>query len=123
MIITSPGAPSGEPSGGARVAMYGESRDASMFTQVGTQIIQPPLPAALAVRYSLPPDTAAFTGRDEELRLITAAVTDAAGAGGVVAIHAMPGVGKTALAVHLLLHVPRSTSSESSRAGRSNFAF
>ena len=52
---------------------------------------------------SLPPDTAAFTGRDEELRLITTAVTDAAGAGGVVAIHAiggMPGVGKTALAVH-----------------------
>ncbi len=52
------------------------------------------------MRYSLPPDTAAFTGRDEELRLITTAVTDAAGAGGVVAIHAMPGVGKTALAVH-----------------------
>ena len=38
-----------------------------------------------------------------ELERITAAVTDAAGAGGVVAIHAidgMPGVGKTALAVH-----------------------
>jgi tetratricopeptide (TPR) repeat protein len=54
------------------------------------------------VRYSLPPDTAAFTGREEELGQITAAV-DAAGAGGVVAIHAiggMPGIGKTALAVH-----------------------
>jgi tetratricopeptide (TPR) repeat protein len=63
-----------------------------------------PRPAALAVRYSLPPDTAAFTGRDGELGLITAAVTDAVGAGGVVAIHAidgMPGVGKTALAVHV----------------------
>jgi DNA-binding SARP family transcriptional activator/tetratricopeptide (TPR) repeat protein len=60
-------------------------------------------PEVLAVRYSLPPDTAAFTGRDRELDLITVAVTDAAGSGGVVAIHAiggMPGVGKTALAVH-----------------------
>jgi tetratricopeptide (TPR) repeat protein len=55
------------------------------------------------VRYSLPPDTAAFTGRDEDLERITAAVTQTAGAGGVVAIHAidgMPGVGKTTLAVH-----------------------
>jgi tetratricopeptide (TPR) repeat protein len=59
-------------------------------------------PAALGVRYSLPPDTAAFTGRDAELGQITAAVADAGG-GGVVAIHAiggMPGIGKTALAVH-----------------------
>ncbi len=53
------------------------------------------------VRYSLPPDTAAFTGRDQELSLITAAVTDAAATGAVVAIHATPGAGKTALAVHL----------------------
>ena len=63
-----------------------------------------PRPTARAVRYSLPPDTAAFTGRDGELGIITAAVADAVGAGGVVAIHAidgMPGVGKTALAVHV----------------------
>jgi len=55
------------------------------------------------VRYSLPPDTAAFTGRKGELDRITAAVTEAAGTGGVVTIHAiagMPGIGKTALAVH-----------------------
>jgi tetratricopeptide (TPR) repeat protein len=60
--------------------------------------------SSLAVRYSLPPDTAAFTGRDEELTQITAAVMDAAGAGGVVAVRAidgMPGVGKTALVVHV----------------------
>jgi tetratricopeptide (TPR) repeat protein len=59
--------------------------------------------SALGLRYSLPPDTPAFTGRDEELGRITAAVADAAGAGGMVAIHAiggMPGIGKTALAVH-----------------------
>jgi tetratricopeptide (TPR) repeat protein/transcriptional regulator with XRE-family HTH domain len=56
------------------------------------------------VRYSLPPDPASFTGRDEELDYIAARVTTAAGSGGVVAIHAidgMPGVGKTALAVHV----------------------
>ena len=54
-----------------------------------------------ATRYSLPPDTAEFTGRDEELHLIDAAV---AGAAGVVAAHViggMPGVGKTAFVVHV----------------------
>jgi len=59
--------------------------------------------SALGIRYALPPDTAAFTGRQAELDRITVAVTKAAGTGGVVAIHAiggMPGVGKTALAVH-----------------------
>jgi DNA-binding SARP family transcriptional activator/tetratricopeptide (TPR) repeat protein len=61
------------------------------------------LPSALAVRCSLPPDAASFTGRDEELASITAAVTDAGGAGSVATIRAiggMPGMGKTALAVH-----------------------
>jgi DNA-binding SARP family transcriptional activator/tetratricopeptide (TPR) repeat protein len=60
--------------------------------------------AAGAVRFSLPPDTAAFTGRDDEIGRITATVTASAQAGGVVAIHAiggMPGIGKTALAVHV----------------------
>ena len=60
--------------------------------------------ATLAVRYSLPPEAPAFIGRDGELGRIIAAVTDAAGSAGVVAIHAidgMPGVGKTALAVRV----------------------
>ena len=55
------------------------------------------------VRYSLPPRPAAFTGREAELGCFTTAVKSSAGAGGVMAIHAidgMPGVGKTALAVH-----------------------
>jgi tetratricopeptide (TPR) repeat protein len=55
------------------------------------------------VRHSLPPDAPAFTGREEELNVISASVTQAAGPGRVVAIHAidgMPGVGKTTLAVH-----------------------
>ena len=75
-----PGAPPGDAAaGGARVGMHGEARDASMFTQIGTQIIQPAPPAALEVRYSLPPDTAAFTGRDEELSRITAVTEDRRG--------------------------------------------
>ncbi len=59
--------------------------------------------AAPGLAYSLPPDNAAFTGRQPELDRITAAVTKTAAAGGVVAICAiggMPGVGKTTLAVH-----------------------
>lgn len=54
--------------------------------------------SAVDVRFSLPPDSAAFTGREAELGRITATVPDGAHAGGVVAIHAiggMPGVGKT----------------------------
>src|SRR5579863_6077739 len=61
-------------------------------------------PTSPEVRYSLPPDAASFTGRDEELGLIMAEVTGSTGVAGVVAIHAidgMPGVGKTALAVHV----------------------
>lgn len=65
---------------------------------------------AAGYRHGLPPDTAVFTGRAAELRLITqvAGVAATDGPGGVVAIRAiggMPGVGKTALAVraaHLL---------------------
>ena len=55
--------------------------------------------AAAATR-TLPRDLASFTGRQHELQGLVAA---AAGAGGVVGIHAiggMAGVGKTALAVH-----------------------
>jgi DNA-binding SARP family transcriptional activator len=67
---------------------------------------EPPAgPPGAAVRYSLPPDAAAFTGREAELAAIAGA---AAQPGGVIAIRAiggMPGAGKTALAVraaHLL---------------------
>ena len=61
------------------------------------------LPGPVLSRYSLPPDTAPFTGRDEELSRIIAAVAGSSRAGGLVAVRAiggMPGVGKTALAVH-----------------------
>ena len=52
------------------------------------------------VRYSLPPDSAAFTGRHDEVRRITTAVSVAARTVGIVAIDGMPGVGKTSLAIH-----------------------
>jgi hypothetical protein len=64
-----------------------------------------PVPAGREVRYSLPPDTTAFTGRAEELGEVTAALAEAAGPGGaggaggvvmVTAIGGMPGAGKTA---------------------------
>jgi len=58
-----------------------------------------PVTAAAGMR-TLPRDIASFTGRDQELELLAGA---AAGAGGVVGIHAiggMAGVGKTAFAVH-----------------------
>ncbi|MGH3832715.1 MAG: ATP-binding protein [Pseudonocardiaceae bacterium] len=86
--------------------MSGTSQDSSTFNQVaGNQynIQLPPAPPSPAT-CTLPADTAAFTGRGKELHDIITAVTAAAEAGRVVAIHAldgMPGVGKTALAVHV----------------------
>jgi DNA-binding SARP family transcriptional activator/tetratricopeptide (TPR) repeat protein len=58
---------------------------------------------AAEVRYSLPPDNPAFTGREDELSEIAALAAGAARPGAAVAILAiggMPGVGKTALAIH-----------------------
>ncbi|WP_162907302.1 tetratricopeptide repeat protein [Allorhizocola rhizosphaerae] len=57
-----------------------------------------------ATRCTLPADQAVFVGRDKELQQIVNAAADAARHGGVIAIHAidgMPGIGKTALAVHV----------------------
>ena len=94
----------------AGLVVRGFASDAGLELEVFhalTELARSPARAAppvRPVRYSLPPDTAAFTGRAGELGLIAAAATAAARAGGVVAIHAiggMPGVGKTALAVHV----------------------
>jgi tetratricopeptide (TPR) repeat protein len=62
----------------------------------------PALVSSLGVRYSLPPEVEMFTDREGELDRIIAAA-EQAGAGEVVMIRAIggiPGVGKTALAVH-----------------------
>ena len=105
-----PGTPAEDPGGGARVQMRGESRDSSTFTQIGTQIIQPPpLPtqafrpwAELAVPLglaNLPTRTGLFVGRAGEMARLDAAV---AGPGGVVvqAVHGLGGIGKSTLAAH-----------------------
>jgi DNA-binding SARP family transcriptional activator len=81
--------------------------DPALDAPAASTLAAPPGPSlapvpALEVRYSLPPDTAAFTGRDEALDRITIAVADAAEHGRIAAIHSiegMPGAGKTALAV------------------------
>jgi DNA-binding SARP family transcriptional activator/tetratricopeptide (TPR) repeat protein len=61
------------------------------------------IPAVPQIRHSLPADTLAFAGRSAELNQIAALAGDMADGHGVVvvgAIDGMPGVGKTALAVH-----------------------
>lgn len=71
--------------------------------------VQQPLPPTVYQLHStLPADVAAFTGRDEHVDAIGGFIGQAdsgdgvsAVQGGVLAIDGMPGVGKTALAVHL----------------------
>ncbi|MEU8998230.1 tetratricopeptide repeat protein [Streptomyces caniferus] len=59
--------------------------------------------APVTALHTLPRDIGGFTGRDEELRKLAESADAAAGRARVIAIHTldgMPGVGKTALAVH-----------------------
>ena len=63
----------------------------------------PPAPDAVTVMRSLPRDTSAFTNRDVWLRHLVDLV-DANGDTGVLPVHAvdgMPGIGKTAFAIHI----------------------
>jgi tetratricopeptide (TPR) repeat protein len=60
-------------------------------------------PVPVAVMRALPRDTAAFAGRTHELTQLVQGAVNATATGRAVVIHAingMPGVGKTALAVH-----------------------
>lgn len=85
------------PAGRVLAALQDASADAQVV-QGGAARVLPAGSAMPQVRYSLPADVVAFTGRDGELGLITAVVTEAARAGEVVAVGAvdgMPGVGKT----------------------------
>ncbi|WP_371656090.1 MULTISPECIES: tetratricopeptide repeat protein [unclassified Streptomyces] len=81
---------------------------ATAYLDILTDDAPPPAQAPdadAAVPTSLPRDVAAFTGREHEVEALVSAVRDgSAGASGVVGIHAvdgMPGVGKTAFAVHV----------------------
>jgi tetratricopeptide (TPR) repeat protein len=68
------------------------------------QLLQdgPPAWGGAGVVYNtLPPDAGAFTGRAAEMSEISGRVEAAAALGGVIAIDGMPGVGKSALAVHV----------------------
>jgi hypothetical protein len=54
----------GGPVSGPAIVIHGQSHDVSTFKQTDIEINVPPQAlAAPAVRYSLPPDAAAFTGR------------------------------------------------------------
>jgi len=107
MTTAPPGTPSEDHPAGARVEMYGEARDWSTFTQIGTQINQPPLPAdafrpwaELAIPPglgNLPMRPGLFVGRAEELARLDAAL---AGPGGAVAMHGLGGIGKSTLAAY-----------------------
>ncbi|MFI6208157.1 BTAD domain-containing putative transcriptional regulator [Streptomyces sp. NPDC051041] len=67
-----------------------------------------PAPAAPAVRPAqLPADLPGFTGRGEALRQAAALAASGDGALRVLAVDGMPGVGKTALAVHFAHRVAR----------------
>ncbi|MGW5739896.1 BTAD domain-containing putative transcriptional regulator [Amycolatopsis sp. NPDC003861] len=57
-------------------------------------------PTAAVVPAQLPPRTAGFAGRDAEAAAIRAAVARRTGAAPLVLVTGMPGIGKTALAVH-----------------------
>jgi tetratricopeptide (TPR) repeat protein len=76
-----------------------------IYQAAGNQYIfdQPP-PAAPIVTNTLPRGTATFVGRINEIRTLVSSVTRAAETGDGIPIHAvdgMPGVGKTALAIHV----------------------
>ncbi|HEU5111438.1 MAG TPA: tetratricopeptide repeat protein [Micromonosporaceae bacterium] len=96
--------PGSAPSPESRQGLYA-TESGRVFQAGRDQYIfdRPPL-APAAASNTLPRDTAAFTGRDAELRGIVDQVRFCLGGGGpipVYVIDGMPGVGKSALAIHV----------------------
>lgn len=76
-----------------------------VYQAAGNQFIydRPSAPPSAAPCNTLPRDTAAFTGRDHELRALVDAAVRCAETGLIIPVYAidgMPGVGKSALAIH-----------------------
>ncbi|MEV0733974.1 tetratricopeptide repeat protein [Polymorphospora sp. NPDC050346] len=74
----------------------------------GVHVHQPVPAAPPRAERTLPADVPGFVGRHDELARLLAAVTEADGTVRTIAIHAvdgMPGIGKTALAVHAAHHL------------------
>jgi tetratricopeptide (TPR) repeat protein len=89
--LAAPGLDNRAPPTGQRTSML-----------AGPSAAEPGAFAAAATR-GLPRDTAAFTGRQDELAQLLGLIDATTGSGGVVGIHAidgMAGIGKTTLAVH-----------------------
>jgi tetratricopeptide (TPR) repeat protein len=75
-----------------------------VYQAAGDQYIyDKPPPAPATASNTLPRDTAAFTGRESELRALLAQAVEPADKTRVIPVHAidgMPGIGKSALAIH-----------------------
>jgi tetratricopeptide (TPR) repeat protein len=102
-MVTHAGDP---PSGPQEAGLRLYARDSErVYQAAGNQyIFEQRRPTPAAVCNTLPRDTATFTGRHHEIATLLAAIADAEQAAESLAVHAidgMPGVGKTALAVHV----------------------
>ncbi|KOG47533.1 hypothetical protein ADK75_23105 [Streptomyces virginiae] len=87
------------PPGVSRRAMGQLISRRSPRDEVLQSVATVPVPVPLGTARMLPQDLPSFTGRDRELRYLLDSGTRT-GESPVVLLHGMPGVGKTALAVH-----------------------
>jgi NB-ARC domain len=75
-------------------ARFGAGRDINIGSVVEAT-------TAVEARHQLPPDVADFTDREREAADVRRALEDPEGRGGVALVAGKPGVGKSALAIHL----------------------
>ncbi|MEV4621104.1 helix-turn-helix domain-containing protein [Asanoa sp. NPDC049573] len=80
-------------------ASFVEAGRALFWGNRGTSAVAPSVPAGPA--WHLPPDIVDFVGRDEELALLGTVLRPSPGLGRLAAVSGPPGVGKSALAIHI----------------------